>query len=312
MDTARLNPARYPYLAAGVAYVVAHLSLVLGLALAFGSDPGALVSNGAPSLAYYVLLTLFGGALLALAARRVTWHWWVVAGVGLLSLVGSRFVLGSATGVYSVVAVFALVFLPYVVAAGVVLRLVLVRLPVTRLAALPHRPVTVRALLVAGVLLAGTIGGSIAAVAAAPPAVPPVDWSADRQFDHLERTDQADRRTGAMVDRSRDFRRAQRVLSLLRDGRADSPDDWLSAAIVLQHGSCADHFEIAHHLAAAANESAAVEATQWVRKTYDRWQLAAGNDQRYGTQRGVTVGDRACHPPVPDGLDVSDPLGRSA
>jgi hypothetical protein len=213
--------------------------------------------------------------------------------------------------VYSVVVVFALVFLPYVVAFGVLGRLVVVRLPLPRVTRLPGHPVTIRGLLVAGLLLTGTVGGSVVAVAAAPPAVPPADWSADRQLDYLERTDQRDRQTGAMVDRSRDYRRAERVLDLLQAGRADSPEGWLGAAIVLQHGSCADHFEIAHRLATAANASSDIDATRWVHVTYDRWQVATGTEQRYGTQIGTRRADEACHPPIPAGLDASDPLERT-
>jgi hypothetical protein len=213
--------------------------------------------------------------------------------------------------VYSVVVVFALVFLPYVVALGVIVRLIVVRLPHPRLRSLPRHPATVRGLLLAGIVLTGTIGGAVVAVAAAPPALPPDDWSADRQLDYLERTDQDDRHTGALVDRSRDYRRAERVLELLHAGRADSPDDWLSAAIVLHHGSCADHFELAHRLATVANDSPDIDATRWVYVTYDRWQVAMGNEQRYGTQTGTRRAGDACYPPVPAGLDVSYPLGRT-
>ena len=309
MDFRDSKPAQVPYLAAGVGYVVLHLALLFGLAWLFEGEPGSLVSTSTPSLAYYVLMTAFGTVILALSLRRVDRYWWPVVGVVLVMLVGSRFVLGSVTGLYSVIAVFGLVLLPYLVAAGVVLRLIAVRLPFSWLRRAPSHPATVRALLIAGALLTGTIGGSVVAVAAAPPAVPPTDWSADRQFAYLERTDQADRRTGAMVDRSRDYRRAERVLELLRAGRAESPDDWLSAAIVLQHGTCAGHFEIAHRLAAAANDSEEIEATGWVRVTYDRWQVAAGNEQRYGTQTGLRTAGRECHPPVPETINVDDPLG---
>lgn len=304
------KPAQVPYLTAGVGYIVLHLVLLFGLAWQFEKDPGSLVSNGAPSLAYYVLMTVFAAVVVALSMRRVEQYWWPITGVVLVVLVGSRFVLGSVTGIYSVVAVFGLVLLPYVVAAGVVLRLVAVRLPFSWVRRAPNHPVTICVLFIVGLLLTGTIGGAVVAVAAAPPAVPPTDWSADRQFDYLEDIDQADRRTGALVDRSRDYRRAERALELLRAERAAAPDDWLSAAIVLQHGTCADHFEIAHRLASAANDSGKIEATRWVHVTYDRWQVASGNEQRYGTQTGIRTAGRACHPPVPETIDVADPLGR--
>jgi hypothetical protein len=310
MDAGNVEPSRVPYLTAGVSYVVLHLAILFGLAWLYDGDPGSLVATGAPSLAYYVLIALFGVVVVGLSLRRVEWYWVVGSGILLVSLLASRFDLGSVTGVYSVLAVFTLVFLPYVVALGILVRLVVVRLPRPRFRSFPRHPAIVRGLLLVGILLTGTIGGAVVAVAAAPPAVPPADWSTDRQLDYLERTDQADRRTGALVDRSRDYRRAERVLTLLQAGQADSPDDWLSAAIVLQHGSCADHFEIAHHLATAANESPGIEATRWVHVTYDRWQVSMGNEQRYGTQTGTRRTGEACYPPIPAGLDVSNPLGR--
>lgn len=300
-----------PYLSAGIGYVALHLTLITALNWLFGADPGSLVSNGASSLAYFALITAFGGTLIALSLPRLGRGWWLFAGILLLVLFGGRYAFDSATGVYSLASVFSLVFLPYAVAAGVVARLVLVRLPVARIARIPDRHGSVGALLVVGVLLVGTIGGGIAAVATAPPAVPPADWSADRQLTYLERTDQGDRQTGAMVDRSRDYRRAERVLDLLHAGQAGSPEDWLNAAVVLQHGSCAAHFEIAYHLTTAANESSDVNATRWVHLTYDRWQVAMGNDQRYGTQTGTRRAGEACYPPVPEGLDVSNPLSRT-
>lgn len=130
----------------------------------------------------------------------------------------------------------------------------------------------------------------------------------DRQLAYLERIDQADRRTGALVDKSRDYQRAEHVLDLLRSGRIDSPESQLNAAIVLQHGSCAEHFELAHRLATAANESPNVDATGWVRVTYDRWQVAMGHEQQYGTQTGTRRAGEAWHPPIPDGLDPLTPL----
>jgi hypothetical protein len=308
MTSRRSAIVEKPYLLAGVGYVALHFTLLVTLAWVFDSDPGSLASSAVPSLGYYVLISAFGIVLVAVSLPRLDRVWWAVAAVALLVLFGGRYVIGEAAGLYSVVAVFTLVFLPYVVAAGVIARLIVVRLPVTRLAAAPRHRASIGALLITGVLLTGTIGGSVVAVATAPPAVPPDDWSADRQLAYLERTDQADRRTGALVDRSRDYQRAERVLALLRSGRVDSPESQLNAAIVLQHGSCAEHFELAHRLATAANESPDVDATQWVRVTYDRWQVAMGNEQRYGTQTGTRRAGEECHPPIPEGLDVSTPL----
>jgi hypothetical protein len=304
----RTTLARHPALAAAVGYVCLHVALVLGLAAAAGGDAGSLVAAGVPSVAYYLLIVAFGAALLVVTGPSLSRGWWVVGGAMAVALVAVRYAFGIAGGVLTVVALFAIVLLPYVVAAGVVARLLVGRFEGNRLRGLPTHPLTRRGVFVAGVFLVATVGGSVLAVAAAPPAVPPADWPAERQLDYLERTDQRDRETGAVADRSRDYRRTERVLSLLAAGRADAPDEWLDAAVVLHHGTCSAHFEVAHRLALAANESAELDATRWVHLTYDRWQVSMGEPQRYGTQTGTRSADAECHPPVPTALEPGSPL----
>ena len=302
----RTTLARRPALAAAVGYVCLHIALVVGLSAYAGADAGSLIAAGFSSLAYYSLLTVFGAVILAVTAPSLHRGWWVAGGAIAVALVAVRYAFETIAGVLTIVVVFALVFLPYVVAAGVVVRLLIGRFGGDRLRSLPTHPLTRRGLFVAAVLVVATVGGSVLAVAAAPPAVPPDDWPAERQLAYLERTDQRDRETGALVDRSRDYRRAERVLSLLAAGRADTPDEWLDAAVVLHHGNCPEHFELAHQLAVAANDSAELDATKWVHLTYDRWQVSMGQPQRYGTQSGTRPVDRECHPPMPAGLNASE------
>ena len=299
---------RHPLLVAAVGYACLHVALVVGLTVYARGDTGSLVATGLSSIAYYLLITAFGTAILAVTASSLPRQWWVAGGMLAVALVAIRYTFAPAAGVLTIVAVFAFVFLPYVVAVGVVARLLVGRFGGSRSRSLPDHPVTRRGLFVAGVFLVATIGGSVLAVAAAPPAIPPEDWPADQQLGYLEQTDQHDRETGAVADRSRDYRRAERVLSLLAAGRADAPEEWLDAAVVLHHGTCPTHFELAHRLALAANESGEVSATEWVYLTYDRWQVSIGEPQRYGTQTGTRSVDAACHPPVPSGLDPSMPL----
>lgn len=301
--------ARHPALAAGVGYVCLHVALVVGSATYAGDDVGSLVATGVISLAYYLLITTFGGVLLAVAASSLSRGWWIAGGALAVGLIAVRYVFETAAGILTIAALFAVVLLPYVVASGVAARLFVGWFEGNRLRGLPTHPLTSRGLFVAGVLLVVTVGGSVLAVAAAPPAVPPDDWPADRQLDYLERIDQRDRETGAVVDRSRDYRRADRVLSLLAAGRADAPNEWLDAAVVLHHGTCPEHFELAYRLALAANASEEFDAAQWVRLTYDRWQVSMGQPQRYGTQTGTRPVDAECHPPVPAGLKVSEVIG---
>ena len=95
MESARSKLAGGPYLVAGGTYLLLHLSLLFGLAWLFEGNPGSLVATGVPSLAYYLLITIFGGVVVALSLQRVGGYLRLVSLVVLLGLLGSRFVLGS-------------------------------------------------------------------------------------------------------------------------------------------------------------------------------------------------------------------------
>ena len=299
---------RRPALTAAVGYVCLHVVLVFGSAAVADGDTGSLVAAGSLSIVYYLLITAFGMVLLAAAAPSLSRGWWIGGCATAVALVAMRYVFGTVAGVLTIMALFAIVFLPYVVAASILGRLLVSRFGGDRLGDLPTHHLTHAGVFVAGVFLVAIVGGSVFAVVAAPPAVPAEDWPVDQQLNYLERTDQRDRETGAVIDRRRDYRRAERVLSLLTAKKADAPEEWLDAAIVLHHGTCPEHFELANRLAVAANESAAVTATGWVRLTYDRWQVSMGEPQRYSTQTGTRPVNAACYPPVPAELNVSAPL----
>jgi len=304
----RIKPSGAPLVAAGAVYVVAHATLVVASGLFTGGEPTALISGtGASYLVYIALVAAFGATLTLVAARTPSWYWRLGAGGLLCLFVAVRYAGGFIPGLLSTVVIFTTVFLPYLVVGALLVRVVIVRVGPPWFRQLPRSRATLRSVLLIGVVLFAVTGGSLLSVATAPPAVPPSDWSDDRQLAYLERTDQADRRTGAVVDRSRDYRRAERVLSLVTAGRVDSPIGQKRAAIVLQHGTCPAHYELAYRLATAANESSAVNATSRVRVTYDRWQLSIGNEQRYGTQLASVQENAACRPPVPDAIDVSAP-----
>lgn len=300
--------AQRPALTAAVGYICLHVVLVFGSVAVADGDTGSLVAAGGLSIVYYLLITAFGMVLLAVTTPWLSRGWWIGGFTTVVALVAMRYVFGTAGGILTIVALFAIVFLPYVVAASILARLLVSRFGGDRLGDLPTHHLTRAGVFVAGVFVVAIVGGSVLAVGAAPPAVPAEDWPADRQLNYLEWTDQRDRETGAVIDRRRDYRRAERVLSLLTAGKADSPEEWLDAAVVLHHGTCPAHFELANRLAVAANESAAVTATDWVRLTYDRWQVSMGEPQRYGTQTGTRPVNAACHPPVPAELNVSAPL----
>lgn len=309
MDTDGLDPRRRPLLTAGCLYIIAHIGTIAGVALWYSRDVGGLVASGATSLPYVLLITGFAVAITILSGRSLSRRWWIGGVAIVVGLAVLRSVLSTAGFLLTGVVLFAIVLLPVVVFVAVLLRALVVRLPSDRLASLPHRSETVRLLFVVGLFLVAIAGGSVAAVVTAPPAVPSADWEADRQLAYLERTDQTDRQTGAFVDSRRDYQRAERVLTLLAADRVDTPDGALSAAIVLHHGTCRAHFEIAHRLATAAATEGVEKAAPWTRLTYDRWQLSLGNSQEYGTQTGSPGVTEACAPPIPDGLNVSAPMG---
>lgn len=124
----------------------------------------------------------------------------------------------------------------------------------------------------------------------AQPAVPPATLTVTQQLQQMHATDQVDRQTGRfLLDSSRDKVRLARVQTLDRQGLIVQPVDQYHAALILQHGQCADSYRRAYALAAAAVQGGYNDA-EWLRQaTYDRWQLASGKPQHYGTQRMVAV-----------------------
>jgi hypothetical protein len=110
----------------------------------------------------------------------------------------------------------------------------------------------------------------------------------------IYQADQADRRN---VGRDRDLPerdrvRRERVDELIAAGAVDSPDDWFRAAMVFQHGSERPHFWRAHLLARRAADAGHAQARWLVAASYDRWLLAGGQPQHYGTQYLIRDGRR--------------------
>jgi hypothetical protein len=105
--------------------------------------------------------------------------------------------------------------------------------------------------------------------------------------------DQADRRGERPADlRRRDERRRRRVEQLLAQGAVTDPDDLFCAAMVFQHGSDRAHYRRAHELARRAAELGSTRPARWLAAAaHDRWLMAGGLAQQYGTQYR-TVGGR--------------------
>jgi len=153
------------------------------------------------------------------------------------------------------------------------------------------------------VIVVGAGGLLLSAWSSKPaPPIPEQAMSISDEIKYIYDTDQADRGTGYwMIDPERDRIRLQRVKTLYRAGQITEPADQYNAALVYQHGSCADEFQVAYELATAAASHGIPPAGQLsmaplTHATYDRWQLALGKPQVYGTQFLPVPSKRLCPP----------------
>ncbi len=81
-----------------------------------------------------------------------------------------------------------------------------------------------------------------------------------------------------------DADRRIKARALLADGHVRTAEDFYRAAFILQHGTKAPDYLLAHSLALAAAARGKVEA-QWIAAaTLDRYLMATGQPQIYGTQ----------------------------
>lgn len=95
-----------------------------------------------------------------------------------------------------------------------------------------------------------------------------------------------------LIDWSRlsveDEQRRVETLAYLAKGQLCLGQSLFYAAFIFQHGNCADHFQLAHRLAARALEVGYDQARWIYAATLDRYLLSTGQDQKYGTQYIVT------------------------
>ncbi len=81
-----------------------------------------------------------------------------------------------------------------------------------------------------------------------------------------------------------DLRRRKKVKELIDTNQLTESADYHHAALIFQHGDTVEDFQQAHHLAREAMNRG-YEAAKWMyAATLDRWNLAAGKPQLYGTQ----------------------------
>jgi hypothetical protein len=106
----------------------------------------------------------------------------------------------------------------------------------------------------------------------------------------LFEADQADRRAVAAKAltqpelNARDAERRQRLEIIAAAGNITSADDYYYAAYILQHGTLPEEFRRAHDFAAQAVTRGSRPARWLFAATLDRWLVATGKPQQYGTQ----------------------------
>jgi hypothetical protein len=103
------------------------------------------------------------------------------------------------------------------------------------------------------------------------------------QLDRLDRLHGAfDRDLDALC--LRDRMRHHRVRSMLAQGAVLTAADFFHAAVVFQHGSSLESYRQSHDLAMRARELGDCRATRLAAASLDRWFVAVGNRQLFGTQ----------------------------
>jgi hypothetical protein len=86
----------------------------------------------------------------------------------------------------------------------------------------------------------------------------------NEELRYLYDMDRINRNSGRFVlDSTRDKARLQRVLALHRQGTIATPDAQYHAAMLLQHGTCPDHFRRAYELSGAASV-ALIPNAEWL------------------------------------------------
>ncbi len=245
-----------------------------------------------PSLFHYwgiVLIALLGiwsllssHLLLKQTARSL--QWLILGLIALLSVLGSHLPWGGLASILLMLLAIALL---------VLITLTILGLGQLRVRVAPQWllfgfvPVLTGILVVTGINLRP-----------APPATPPLTLGVDEQLRYLADLDQRDRQTGRFIlDASRDQARLQRVLLLDQSQQIVSPTAQYQAALILQHGSCAQHFQRAYELATAAAKARIPQAASLAQASYDRWMLSIQQPQKYNTQWLVNPG--RCQDPSP-------------
>lgn len=110
---------------------------------------------------------------------------------------------------------------------------------------------------------------------------------ASRDLPALEKAARTDQKALERGDEKAVARRNERigkVLALIRDGEIGKPEEWHAAAFVLATSEEPDPLLHAHVLALVAGMKKHPEGRRLAAETLDRWMLAIGKPQRFGTR----------------------------
>ncbi len=133
------------------------------------------------------------------------------------------------------------------------------------------------------VLASAVVGSALPREIQAPP---PSD---NAELRRMFQEDQDDRKPGLhgidwSVVKPRDDARLKRTREFYASGALRTGPDWLHAALILQHSSEAEDYLLAHEMCVAALALGEKSAKWLVAATEDRFLMAIGRKQRFGTQ----------------------------
>lgn len=101
---------------------------------------------------------------------------------------------------------------------------------------------------------------------------------------------------------ARDRQRRERVQEIVRAQQLDTADDYIHAAMILQHGNEPQHFLLAHVLASVAAFKGHKTGKWLSAATLDRYLASLKQDQFFGTQffaeGSLSFQDMKLHPPL--------------
>lgn len=81
-----------------------------------------------------------------------------------------------------------------------------------------------------------------------------------------------------------DQARRVEVMGYLRDGKLAAADDYYYAAMIFQHGNCAEHYKLSNQLAEKSMGMGNHDARWLYAASLDRYLMTLGKPQKFGTQ----------------------------